>query len=232
VTQALLVSNAILWVVVLVLAVVILALVRQIGVLYERVAPAGALMMPRGPAIGDVAPVVTVETLAGGMRAIGGPRNDQRSTLVFFLSPTCPVCKTLLPAVRSAARAERHWLDVLLASDGPRTEHDTFVRAESLESLPYVLSTALGVSYQVSKLPYAVLLDGRGIVRAKGLVNTREHLESLFEAKERGVASVQDYLGRGHDGVHGVDRHGVDQIDGPDRGERPDGLGTGKAAAG
>jgi hypothetical protein len=27
-------------------------------------------------------------------------------------------------------------------------------------------------------------------------VNTREHLESLFEARDRGVASVQEYLGR------------------------------------
>jgi hypothetical protein len=31
-------------------------------------------------------------------------------------------------------------------------------------------------------------------VRAKGLVNTREHLESLFEAKERGVVSIQEFL--------------------------------------
>ena len=28
------------------------------------------------------------------------------------------------------------------------------------------------------------------------LVNTREHLESLFEAKERGVASIQEFLAR------------------------------------
>jgi hypothetical protein len=39
-----------------------------------------------------------------------------------------------------------------------------------------------------------VLLDGAGVVRAKGLVNSREHLESLFEAMERGVASIQDYV--------------------------------------
>ena len=48
-TQALLVSNVILWVAVVLLAGVVVALVRQIGVLYERVAPAGALMVGRGP---------------------------------------------------------------------------------------------------------------------------------------------------------------------------------------
>ena len=57
-----------------------------------------------------------------------------------------------------------------------------------------VLSPALGLAYQASRLPYAVLIDQRGIVLARGLINSREHLESLFEAKRLGVASVQDYL--------------------------------------
>jgi hypothetical protein len=41
-------------------------------------------------------------------------------------------------------------------------------------------------------------------VRAKGLVNTREHLESLFEAKERGVASLQEFV---HGESHGHASH-------------------------
>lgn len=193
-TTALAISTVVLWVLVVVLAVVVAALARQIGVLYERVAPAGALMMARGPAVGDAAPVLGVEMLGGGSRQIGATRPDGRSTLLFFLSPTCPVCKTLLPALRSAARRERGWLEVVLASDGPRAEHEAFVAAERLADFPYVLSTALGVAHQVGKLPYAVLLGPDGTVRAKGLVNTREHLESLFEATERGVASLQEFL--------------------------------------
>jgi hypothetical protein len=46
----------------------------------------------------------------------------------------------------------------------------------------------------VEKLPMAALIDSRGVLRAKGLVNSREHLESLFEAHARGVASLQEYL--------------------------------------
>jgi methylamine dehydrogenase accessory protein MauD len=57
-----------------------------------------------------------------------------------------------------------------------------------------VLSAELGLTYRVGKLPYAVLIDEAGVIRAKGLINTREHLESLLEAKELGVASIQDYL--------------------------------------
>jgi hypothetical protein len=46
----------------------------------------------------------------------------------------------------------------------------------------------------VGKLPYAILIGDDGRVRAKGLVNSREQLESLFAAKEMGVASVQEYI--------------------------------------
>ncbi|HWP64312.1 MAG TPA: methylamine dehydrogenase accessory protein MauD [Candidatus Limnocylindria bacterium] len=192
--EALLVSNLVLWAVVVALACVVAALVRQVGVLYERVAPAGALVLPQSLEVGSAAPVIEVEALDGTPRRIGAPQANGRSMLVFFVSPTCPVCKQLLGAVRAMARAERAWLDVVVASDGPRPEHEAYVARERLHDLPYVLSAPLGVAYRVGKLPYAVLIDGAGIVRGAGLVNSREHLESLIEAKERGVASIQDYL--------------------------------------
>jgi methylamine dehydrogenase accessory protein MauD len=107
------------------------------------------------------------------------------------------MCSTLLSVVESARAAEAAWLDVVLASDGPPTEHEAFVARHRLDRHPYVLSTELGLAYQVGRLPYAVLLDPDGVVRARGLVNTREHLESLFEAHERRVASVQDFLRAG-----------------------------------
>jgi len=112
--------------------------------------------------------------------------------LLFFLSPTCPVCKTLLPVLKSIARREREWCDVVLASDGQG--HEAFIAEHALESFAYVVSPDLGMLYGVGKLPYAALVDENGRIAAFGLVNSREHIESLFEAKERGIASIQDYL--------------------------------------
>jgi methylamine dehydrogenase accessory protein MauD len=194
--EALIVSNVALWVVVVALAAVVFALTRQIGILHERVAPAGALAAERGPRVGESAPVLEVEDWYGTRRAIGAADAEGKSTLLFFLSPTCPVCKTLLPTLRSTVRAEARWLRLVLASDGARSEHEAFVREHGLEAETYVLSTELGLAYRVAKLPYAVLVDAAGVVRAKGLVNTREHLESLFEAKEHGVGSIQEYVER------------------------------------
>lgn len=192
--SALAVSNVVLWVLVLALAGVVLALTRQLGVLHQRIAPAGALMLNRGLAVGEPAPVLELAALDGRELRVGAARDDGRSTLLLFVSPTCPVCKTLLPAVKSSRRDERAWMDVILASDGDPTAQREFVRTQALEGVPYVVSAALGLAYQVSRLPFAALLDERGVLRARGLVNSREHLESLFEAKRLGVASLQEYF--------------------------------------
>jgi methylamine dehydrogenase accessory protein MauD len=193
-TTALLVSNITLWVLLAGLALTVVALARQIGVLHERIAPAGALLVSGGPKVGEAAPVVDVTDVNGVDISIGAVRGDAKSTLLFFLSPNCPVCKTLLPVLKSSQKSERDWLLVVLASDGDTAAQYAFIAEYDLGNFTYVLSSNLGLTYRVGKLPFAVLLDHDGIIRAKGLVNSREHLESLFEAKERGVSSVQEYI--------------------------------------
>jgi methylamine dehydrogenase accessory protein MauD len=197
----LLVSNAILWVLVIGLALTVLALARQVGVLYERIAPAGALMISQGPAVGDVAPEFQLETLDGQRITLGGVPQSKKSTLLFFLSPTCPVCNTLIPVLKSIQRSESSWLDIVLASDGEVESQRSFVQRKELGQFPFVLSGELGMTYQVAKLPFAVLLDEQGVLRAKGLTNNREHLESLFEAMEQGVASIQEFMTKRRQGT-------------------------------
>lgn len=191
-TDALVVSNLLLWAVVLALLVAVFALARQIGILYERVAPMGALMIDTGPQVGEAAPRLVLPSLHGGSVSIGTAA--RHSQLLFFLSPTCPVCKKLLPILKSIASAESSWLRVVFASDGEAPEHLAFAKRVGIDVYPYLLSTELGMAFRIGKLPYAVLLDESGRVRAKGLVNSREQLESLFTAKDLGVASVQAFL--------------------------------------
>jgi methylamine dehydrogenase accessory protein MauD len=191
---ALIVSQIILALMVLGLAIVSIALARQIGVLHERIAPAGALAVNQRLKTGDTAPALSIVDIDG---APVEAANDGRSKLYFFLSPDCPLCKTLLPIIKSVGRAEKDWLDIVLASDGGEAErHRAFREREGLGDFPYVLSEPLGRAFAVGKLPYAVLVDGDGKVASLGIVNSREHFESLFEAKERGVASLQEFIAR------------------------------------
>jgi methylamine dehydrogenase accessory protein MauD len=191
--NVLIISNLILWVFVIGLALMVLALARQIGVLYERVAPAGALMINKSLESGSTAPRVEVHDInTGKAQVIGAP--GERSTLVFFLSPGCPVCKTLLPMLKSVKAAESDWLDVVFASDGTLEEHREFIQQHGLTGQAYISSEDLGKQYGISKLPYAVLIDPQGIIASLGLVNSREHFESLFESMERKIPSLQAYL--------------------------------------
>ncbi|MDJ0868723.1 MAG: methylamine dehydrogenase accessory protein MauD [Myxococcota bacterium] len=195
-TEALLVSNAVLWLVVVGLAATVLALARQVGVLHERVAPVGALAPSAGIRAGEAAPELELTDFSGKPLRLGGAAAQR--TLLFFVSPTCPVCKSLLPTVERVARAESPAVRLVVASDGKRDEHEAFVRDHDLLRFPYVLSTELGMAYRVGRLPYLVLIDEAGVVRAQGLVNTREHVESLFEAERRGVGTMQEYLEERH----------------------------------
>lgn len=188
------VTFALLWIVVIGLAVSVLALSRQIGVLLERVAPAGALMTNKGLAPGELAPELTVGDSTGSPVRIGGKRSDARSTLVFFLSPSCPMCKAVLPAVRATARRESAWLDVVLASDGDDEDHAGLIRREKITDLPYVVSQELGMGFRVGQIPHAALVGDDGRIIAAGLTNTREHVESLVEAKREGVGSLNEYM--------------------------------------
>lgn len=189
------VSQILLWSVVIVLALLVAALARQVGILHERIAPAGALTLHQKVNVGEAMTPMDLKTMDGSMAHIGGKR-DGRSQLLFFVSPDCPICKSLLPVFRSAAKAEGDWLDAVLAGDGAEPAYRRMAMEQGLGGIPFVLSEALGRVFGVSKLPYAVLLDEEGKVASLGLINSREHLESLFEAKERGVASIQDFLAR------------------------------------
>ena len=177
----LIISNVVSWIAIILLAVMVYALSRQIGVLHERIKPVGALALGKSIQVGETAPTFQLPSLNGGAIELGGQQLHNKASLVFFTSPTCPVCKTLLPVLQSVGTHERDWLRIVFASDGEESEHLEFIKAHHLEGYPYLLSAELGMAYQISKLPYGVLIDANGKVSAHGLINTREHLESLFE---------------------------------------------------
>lgn len=196
-SNLLVLTIVVLWICVLGLAVMVLALVRQVGVLSERVAPAGALMIANKARAGDDAPALVVEDIGSRKPIpIGASADSGKSTLIFFVAPDCPVCKSLLPAFMSASKAEASWLDAILATDGQPADVERYIQSEKLSEFPFANSRALGTAFGVSKLPYAVLIGPKGRIESSGLVNTREHFDSMFNARDQKVASLQDYMER------------------------------------
>jgi len=114
---ALIVSQILLWIMLALVVVGLLALSRQVGVLFERVAPVGALTPSRGPIVGEEAPNLRLRTLDGEVVQTGGRSTTGRRRLLMFVSSQCPICKVLIPTALDFARDER--LDVIFAGDAP-----------------------------------------------------------------------------------------------------------------
>jgi methylamine dehydrogenase accessory protein MauD len=189
---SLIVSQILSWAIILILGVSLIALARQVGILHMRVAPAGALSTAGGPAVGDTSSVIAAQTIDGKTVMIGGDAHGTALRLLMFVSAQCPLCKALIPAAKSFARDER--ISLTFVGDDDVAAQRELIARQGLEGYAFINGPDVGQAFAVSKLPYAVLLDEHGAILSKGLVNNREHLESLVVAHEMGVRSVQDYI--------------------------------------
>ena len=189
---ALVVSQILSWLLILAMGFALLALARQVGVLHLRVAPAGALTTAGGIGVGDRPAAIEASLLGGGRTVVGGAAPGAGLRLLMFVSAQCPLCKAMIPTAKSFARHERVAL-TFVGDDDPAAQR-ALIAQQGIDAYPFVNGPEVGQAFGVSKLPFAVLLDADGVVLSKGLVNSREHLESLVVAHEMGIASVQDYI--------------------------------------
>jgi hypothetical protein len=153
------------WILVAVLAIVVVALARQIGVLQLRLAPLGALEVDgEGPPLGEAPQARHVRTPDGFATLVGGPGLGR---LVAFVSDTCPICEQVAPSLPAAARASG--LELQLVSDPD-----------------------LETAYRVPGVPFVVVLDEVGVVRSKGTVNSLEQVEGLVDAARRRTLEAEE----------------------------------------
>lgn len=175
-----LVSYVVLWALVVALALLTLALARQIGTLHLRLGPRGALELDEeGPPLEEAPEPVDARDLDGRQFTVGGPGEPQ---LLLFVSPGCPVCREVLPSLPVAARVGG--MRPLVVSDA---EEPRDAVPDGGTSVPVVLGPAVARAYGVPGTPYAVALDRLGVVRAKGTINNLEQLEGLVDTARRRV---------------------------------------------
>jgi methylamine dehydrogenase accessory protein MauD len=174
------VSYVMLWLVVVALALLVLALARQVGTLHLRLGPRGALEVDdEGPLLGDAPEPVDLVDTDGRSVSIGGPGEAQ---LLLFVSPGCPVCRDVMPSVGAAARAGG--LSAVVIADAGREDALHLLEGRRIHA-PVVPAPELSGRYGVPGTPFAVILDALGVVRAKGTVNSLEQLEGLVDTARR-----------------------------------------------
>lgn len=188
-----LVSYILLWTIVIAQVGLTLALARLVGRLSRRLPPGAARVIDPGPEVGESVEGWDGVDLLGRPVDFDFPR--ERGLLLVYVSVHCSTCTVLLPAAKSfmreiARETEGAWVMVFGAGS---TQID-YARKHGLDGAPVLNEDSLPPALRIEGAPFACWIDAAGTVRAKGMVNHREHLESLARAVELGHASMDSYL--------------------------------------
>jgi methylamine dehydrogenase accessory protein MauD len=189
------VSYVVLWGVVLLLVGLILALARLVGQLMSRRFPgAGARVIDPGPDIGATVESWEGTDPAGDPVSLRFPR--ARDLFLLYVAPHCTACARLLPSARHffkeiAPAADAVWV----MTQGAKPEAlRAYAREKGIEAYPGLAEEALPPGWRVGGAPFGLWVGADGKVKAKGMVDRREHLESLRQAVEVGHPSFQSYV--------------------------------------
>ena len=190
-TDFLLASQFIIWMGLILIICALYVLSRQVALLSKRVPSVGALAVNNKIAFHTKAPGFEKVSIEGKVVFVGGSR--EKDQLLFFVDVGCPVCRSLVQTVKKVAYEES--VDLVFVSDGESVDkHLDFYRSLTLTPCDYLVSEEIGRAYGIGKVPYAVLIGANGKIITFGIVNNREHIESLFQAREDGVDSLQEYF--------------------------------------
>ncbi len=191
------------WVLLIILGLAVLSLARLVGQLQLRLGPAGALVTEEGPAIGEMLHSFMWKTVDGRTWTVTSP--SDRVRLLIYVSPTCPVCDQVVRAARTLGVRYEDGVDlevVFMLSMDDTALATRYQRHHKIERFVLLADSRISADLRVGGAPYAFCVDRSGYLRAKGVVNTREHLESLLNAEALGFSSLQEAVDA-TEGKHG-----------------------------
>lgn len=166
-------------------SVLLVATMRQVGVLHERVRPMAAGDVG-GPRPGNVLPWLPLEHLATEAAPDPGPwRSSAPLEMFAYITPGCGVCDDMLPIISAFARdRDVEQLDVALVTDASRDSAANMVKAKKI-GLPLLRYDDLSSHWELPGSPYVLVArreaTGDLVALAGGVVNSMEQLESVVD---------------------------------------------------
>lgn len=183
-----LISYIVLWALVLALGVLVFLLYRQLGIMYLGSAEG---VSRDGLERGTKAPDFRLTDQYGNAQQLSQYRG--RPVVLLFGSPHCNPCRTLLPQLHDWAKAHPEttvlWLNATTEEESLKFVSDT---GATLPVLPHPPETNLMDRYKVRVTPFMFLLDEGGIVRAKGLANSKAGLDLYYKELRGGPAVIEE----------------------------------------
>jgi methylamine dehydrogenase accessory protein MauD len=175
-------SYVALWVVVLLLGFLLLGALRALGLqgwrLEQLEATAPTRVGRSGLKPGKAAPEFTLPNATGGevkLRDFAG-----RKVLLVFAQSGCGPCHRVMPDLNRLQAAGE--VQVLVVNNGELEETRAWA-AGSRARFPVAVQEHYSLSrrYEVFATPYAFLIDERGVIAGRGIVNNRQHIGYILD---------------------------------------------------
>ncbi len=175
------IATAIQFVILLGLAVVVLSLARQVGILHERLSPAGMTRAREGIEPGQSLPAMPLSALSGEPVNFAG-----RGAALLFVSADCPICKSVLPAFEEALDGsgfEGFWVaDGLPGTDGHLPDYAAYAADHRVDEAHLLVTQELGLTLGVRQIPALVLLDADQRLLARETLSGPRQVGGLLAA--------------------------------------------------
>jgi methylamine dehydrogenase accessory protein MauD len=175
----------ILWLAVLFLGFLLLGALRALGLLSWRLEQLEATTPKRlgrdGLKPGKKAPDFTLPNVEGmevSLRDFAG-----RKVLLVFTQSGCGPCRTVIPELNRVGPAEQ----VLVVNNSdPETTRKWSVEVGA--RFPVLAQDKFSISkkYEVFATPFAFLIDEKGVIVSKGIINNRQHIRYVLSGKRAG----------------------------------------------
>jgi methylamine dehydrogenase accessory protein MauD len=211
-----LISHIALWVLVFGLAFLLLGSLRSTGMLNWRLAQLEATTPSRigrnGLKPGTMAPHFTLPSVAGGEVSLGDFAGHK--VLLVFVQSGCGPCHDIAPELNRLTARSSH-ARVLVVNNAEPEQAREFAH-EVRAQFPVLVQDKWSVSkrYQVFATPFAFLIDRHGVVIAKGIVGSKEHLGYLLSSATSQTAVTDDATNQSP-----VEKNGRTEENGAVRGE-------------
>ena len=172
----LIISVVLLWVAVIFPAFLLLGTLRGFGVLSWKLEQMQAITPKRigreGLALGSKAPDFT---LPGAFKEVSLHEYAGRKVLLVFTQNGCGPCNGILPELKRAH--EKAEAQVLVVNEGEPGE-----KADA--AFPVLRQEDWSVSkrYSVLATPFAFYIDEQGMIRGKGVINSKEHIRYVLSS--------------------------------------------------
>ncbi len=170
------------------LAVVVLSLARQVGILHERLSPAGLTRAHQGLKVGEQLPVLDLNNLDGGIVDIEAGRG---ALALLFVAIDCPICRSVLPAFEQAlldtkGKRAGFWVTdgmpaATVGTDQPG-DYQGYAENHRIDPERFIVSQELGLALGIRQIPALVLLDDERQLQAKEVLNSPRQVQRLFSS--------------------------------------------------